>query len=452
VSAVTARTVGRLGAAPLLAVLLLGRLALSAGAFHLRAVDILPLLLLVVTALGLLRLRRWGWILAHLGLGLAVPAVYLNAARMTAVETVGFVVAAAALLLALGWPAVQGEFGVSSGYRLVLGIAVSDLFLILILRQLDPLHVWREMTSIGYGALWRIPAIGIYFAGIWVRTARWGLLLRPIKRCTTARLFPIYIISYMANNVLPFRMGDLYRAYIAGKKESISKAAALTTVAVERVFDGLTMLLFLVITSLFFPFPAAIRKTLRVGGVGFLGVLAVCYLMLWQQEKARRLLARVVGRLPENLAGRLMRLADAVFDGMIALKGPREMIGVNVYSILTWGLEALMYHLTLLAFGYQPPFYISLTTLAVVNLFIIVPGPPGYFGPFEYACVLVLGLPQVGIPKEVAMAYALILHVVGQWIPSTALGLVFMWREHVSFHEVEASQREPRPVAEGAAG
>jgi glycosyltransferase 2 family protein len=324
----------------------------------------------------------------------------------------------------------------------VFGIAVCDLFLILILRNMDVHRVIAEVASIRGGALWLVPAVIVYFAAIWVRTTRWGYILNPVKRCTTKRLFPIYVISYMANNVLPLRMGDVYRAYIVGKREGVRKAAALITVAVERVFDGLTMLLFLLIASLFFPFPEQIRETLRVGGIAFLGILLICYVLLWRRRATQALIERLLPRLPAKHQTRVRVLVDSLFTGLAVLQGPRDLLGVTLYSVITWGLEAGMYGLTLNAFGIAQPPYVSLTLLAVVNLFIIVPGPPGYFGPFEAACVLVLGAPAFGVRKEMALAFALILHVVGQWIPSTALGLFYMWREHISFGEVPQSDKE----------
>jgi len=217
----------------------------------------------------------------------------------------------------------------------------------------------------------------------------------------------------------------------------VSKAAALTTVAVERVFDGLTMLLFLVITSFFFPFPAQIQQALRIGGFVFLGVLALCYIMLWQQKLAQHIISSLLSFLPPGLQNKLQTLVESIFTGMSVLRGAKDMVAVNGLSIVTWVMEAVMYHFVLLAFDIPQPFYVSLTLLAVVNLFIIVPGPPGYFGPFEFACKIVLTVSSIGVSEQRAIAYALILHVVGQWLPSTLLGLYYMWREHISFHEVE---------------
>ena len=49
------------------------------------------------------------------------------------------------------------------------------------------------------------------------------------------------LIGLMANNVAPARVGELVRAYLLGERESMSKSTALGTIAVDRAFDGLTL-------------------------------------------------------------------------------------------------------------------------------------------------------------------------------------------------------------------
>ena len=96
-----------------------------------------------------------------------------------------------------------------------------------------------------------------------------------------------------------------------------------------------------------------------------------------------------------------------------------------------------MFHLVLLAFGQNQPLYVAFATMAVVNLGIIIPAGSGYVGTFEAFCALILG--AYGVEPELAEAYALVVHA-AQWVPSTLLGLVFMWTEHISFGEVAAGE------------
>ncbi len=323
--------------------------------------------------------------------------------------------------------------------RITIGLLISAGLLFLVFRGIDFGEVWAAMRDIE--PLWLLLAIAVYFGGIVVRTTRWGLLMRSVKPCSTWRLFPIYVISYMANNVLPLRIGDIYRAYIVGKKEHVSKSATLVTIVVERIFDGLTMLLLLSIAVMLYPVSnPAIQKTLDIGSTIFIGAILACYLFLFNRKLAHRAFAMIVVWFPIRLRPRLSEMFNNLFIGLGILKGVGSMLNILVLSILTWLVEALSYHIVLISFGFSGNFVVAVSAMALVNLFIIAPAGPGYFGPFEFACVAILGSRGYGamtsFNQETATAFALILHVVVQWIPSTLLGLIFMWREHISFREI----------------
>ncbi len=333
--------------------------------------------------------------------------------------------------------------------RIAIGLLISAGLLFLVFRGIDFDEVWAAMR--GIEPAWLMLAIVVYFVGIVVRTTRWGLLMRSVKPCSTWRLFPIYIISYMANNVLPLRIGDLYRAYIVGKKEHVSKSATLVTIVVERIFDGLTMLLLLSIAVMLYPVSnPAIQKTLDIGSAIFIGAILICYLFLFNQNLAQKAFNVIVVWFPSRLRPRLTEMFNNLFIGLGTLKGIGIMFNILMLSILTWLVEALSYHIVLISFGFSGNFVVAVSAMALVNLFIIAPAGPGYFGPFEFACVAILGSRGYGamtsFSQETATAFALILHVVVQWIPSTLLGMVFMWREHISFREIHDEN------AEGAVG
>ncbi len=325
-------------------------------------------------------------------------------------------------------------------FRIGAGIGISLFFLWMVFKDIEFQEIIQDIKDIQ--ALWLIPAIIAYFAGVWVRTARWGVLLRPIKRSSAAKLFPIYVISYMANNILPLRIGDIYRAWIVGKKENISKSAALVTIGVERIFDGLTMLGLLLIAILYVPIQdERVAKAVNIGGVVFLGAIAVCYVLILKRTWAEKLFEKVISITGSGANNKLIEIFDNLFHGLDALKNISDIAIVMSLSLSTWLIEALSYYLVLNAFGFFGSFIVALATMAMVNLMIIVPSAPGYFGPFELACFIILGRSGygslTGFVETTAAAYALILHVVVQWIPSTCLGLIYMWKEHISFKEIE---------------
>ena len=78
---------------------------------------------------------------------------------------------------------------------------------------------------------------------------------------------PVVVIGYMANNLLPMRLGELVRSYYVGEREGISKASALATVFVERVFDALTLLFFIAVIAPFVSVPGLAQSFAEKTGV-----------------------------------------------------------------------------------------------------------------------------------------------------------------------------------------
>src|SRR5512147_18292 len=127
-------------------------------------------------------------------------------------------------------------------WQLWLGLAVSAIFLWLALRNLKLEEVFGYLQTANYG--WLLPGIAVYFLAVGGRTWRWHYLLKPLKEVSLRRLFPVVTIGYMGNNVYPARAGELLRAYVLKRNEQVSASASLATIVVEKMFDGLVMLLF----------------------------------------------------------------------------------------------------------------------------------------------------------------------------------------------------------------
>ena len=122
-----------------------------------------------------------------------------------------------------------------NNWRIWIGLAVSGLFLLLLLLRVDRQEIVSALSNANY--LYVAPAIGLYFIAVYFRSIRWAYLLSPIGPFPVNRLYPVVIIGYMANNLLPARLGELVRSYYLAQRETVSGSTALATVAVERVYD-----------------------------------------------------------------------------------------------------------------------------------------------------------------------------------------------------------------------
>ncbi len=331
-------------------------------------------------------------------------------------------------------------------WRLWLGLAVSVGFIALALRGQDLGQVRHALGEADYRFL--PPALLLYFAGVWVRALRWQALLSPVRRLSARTIFPVVVIGYMANNILPWRIGEFVRAYVLREREGIATSASLATIAVERICDGLTMLAFLLCASLFIPLDDELRR-IAWGAATVFGVLLLVLVAIVASAALRGRLLRLVTRsLPAALAARLVGLVESFIDGLRILRSGRALARVAAFSIVAWGLESAMYLTIAPAFRLPlgPPE--ALLTTAVANLATLIPSTPGYIGVFETGVgIVVSGL--LGYERALALSYAIVVHA-ALYFPITLWGLYYWTRSQFSFGAVRRSSEttlaEPLPT------
>lgn len=327
------------------------------------------------------------------------------------------------------------------------GFAVMAVMFFLLLRDIDWQNLWSAFTQ--FHALWLVPALCVYLSGYLIRGIRWEILLSPVKKCHFRNIFPTLIIGFMANNLLPARAGEFVRAYLNGTKEKISRSASLATIVLERIFDGLTMIIMLGIAlSLgnlpihFENMPPDIQKAIHVSPYVFGVAFLLLFLMLIFKNVAVGFINFLTGHAPAHMRKPLNKIAHTFFDGLKILKNARESFLVLATSFAAWTCEFASYYLLALGMGIAPSplsFWSSALLMAVVNIAILIPNAPGGFGLFEYAGVKILV--PFGLSKELALGYMLILHLV-VWIPINLLGLYFMSRDHLSLGKLEKSSEK----------
>jgi uncharacterized protein (TIRG00374 family) len=328
-------------------------------------------------------------------------------------------------------------------WRLWLGLGISVVFIALALRGQDLGQIRGALRAADYRFL--PPALLLYFTGVWVRALRWRALLTPVRRLRARDLFPVVVIGYMANNILPWRIGEFVRGYVLREREGIPTSASLATIAVERIFDGLTMLAFLLVASLFIPLDAAVRRVAGAATIIFSLTLLVLFVVVFSDHFRNRLLALVLRPLPAALATRLGALVESFVGGLRILRSGRELAIVALCSLLAWGLESAMYLMIAPAFGLPLGPAGSLMTTAVANLATLIPSTPGYIGVFETGVGLVVN-GVLGYEKALALSYAIVVHA-ALYFPITLWGLYYWFRAHLSFGAVRAGAARERENA-----
>jgi uncharacterized protein (TIRG00374 family) len=329
-------------------------------------------------------------------------------------------------------------------WKFWVGAGVSAFFVIIALRGLDLGQVWQDIQAARYG--WLLPGVLAYFVGVWARTWRWHYLLRPIKPISLTKMWPVVVIGYMGNNVYPFRAGEVIRAYILKKKEGVSMSASIATILVERIFDGLVMLLFVFIALPITPgLPDWLRQIIILASLAFLGALILFFGLAALPQTSRNLYRWVIGNfVPARLQAKMLALADRFMEGLTSLTRLQDVLMIFFTSIIIWLLETIKYWFVMHAFNFSVSFFALMLMNGVVNLATTLPSAPGYIGTFDGPGIEVLKV--FGVSPTVAAAYTLVLHA-ALWLPITVLGFWYMARESLSWRDfdkaVEESRHEP---------
>ncbi len=313
-------------------------------------------------------------------------------------------------------------------WQLWIGLAISLFFLVWAVRQVNSFsEVVAALPRANYGLVGL--ALVAYFIGVWLRALRWQCLLAPLKSLSVRKLFPVVVIGYMANDVLPARIGELVRAYILSEREGVSKSSSLATIFLERIFDGIVLLLFAVVVSLFIPLGEGLQNIVRIAAVVFALAIVVFLIMAFSPNTANKVLSSLLKYSPQKVRTRVGGFAASFIDGLQALQRGRLLVSVIALSAAAWLCEAGMYYIIGVGFKLIQPFHVFLLTAVVANIGTMVPSSPGYVGTFEALSVFTLGLFKVN--PDLAMSYTLILHV-ALLVPVTLLGFFYLWQHQLS--------------------
>ncbi len=334
---------------------------------------------------------------------------------------------------------------------LALGLAISAGFVYLAIRGLNLAEVWGDIQTARYW--WLIPGVAVYFVAVWARTWRWHYLLRPIKRIRLNELFPVVVIGYMGNNVYPFRAGEVIRAWVLERNEDVKISASLATIIVERIFDGLVMLIFVFVALPFAPIPPPFDRIVIGMTALFFGALLAFFLLALRPALTRRLYTAVIGRLMpvETVRAFTLTQADRFMEGLSSLRSPVDMLMTLVSSVLIWLTETTKYWFVMHAFDFEVSFFVLMLMTAVVNLATTLPSSPGYVGTFDQPGIEILKV--FGVVPSTAAAYTVVLHA-ALWLPITLLGFFYMAQQGVRWKDFQrarqaAQQVEPEaPVAQ----
>lgn len=337
---------------------------------------------------------------------------------------------------------------------LALGTLVSGVVIVLIARQLDLELLWESLRTANYA--WVIPAAVLAALGLYTRAIRWQVLLGGGLRMS--RTFHVMNIAYMLNAVLPMRLGEVARAWLASRGEDgVPFFHTASTIVVERLLDLLAVAVFLAIGLVVGPVPDVLRTTGLITTVLALGGFLFLVLLAAKRSWATALFEAVAGRLPvlkdSPLRPRLRMMFDHLLDGLQPIARIGSLSSVLVWTLISWGVSFLTGVVLMLVIYPQADAVATLLFIASASFAVALPAVPGNVGPYEGSILLALGaLGYTATPEGLAAgtAFAIIVHATNLGVNS-ALGIIGMLAEGVSLSQItQQAEREAPPPAEVA--
>ncbi len=282
-----------------------------------------------------------------------------------------------------------------------LGLAFGAGFLALALRDTDSEQIF---TALGRADWWlTLPFLLALFLFYWVKTWRWRILLGPSLATRTATLFPAVMIGYAGSTVLPMQLGEVLRIYVTSRRHDLAASTVLATIALERIFDLLTILVLLGVTLLFENTAAPV---LREAGyvVAAIALTAVAFttLIIGWSRQFLALAGRLAGVLPEAIRERVMGQVRAGTATLATMRDPRLLAAVSATSFLQWVFMWLCCYLSLAAFDLDVPISAAYVVLSTTIVAVTFPSSPGFVGNIQFAYTLALTAYGVSAPQAFA--------------------------------------------------
>ncbi|MEJ2348896.1 MAG: lysylphosphatidylglycerol synthase transmembrane domain-containing protein [Anaerolineales bacterium] len=288
-------------------------------------------------------------------------------------------------------------------WRILPGVLLSLIALAAVFYFVDLKEVGHAFEEADYWYL--IPVVVVYTTALGIRGLAWRALLSdepPFKQ-----VFLILNAGYLLNNILPFRLGEIGRAFLLGRK-GLGFWRVFTTILIERAFD-MALVAGMVLSTLPFIWGAsrAQQVALLVAGVVLAGMAAL-HLLARHQARALSIFERLGSRWPPLLQLGKDRI-EAFFAGLSALTDVRRFLKVLGLMVVNWFLAVVAQFLLLRAFVPSAHLLWAVFGQGIVALGVAVPSSPAYVGVLEAAWVGALSL--VGVPPAEALAYAFASHL-----------------------------------------
>ena len=298
-----------------------------------------------------------------------------------------------------------------------------------VFHDIDYRELWHNMSAVNWW--WILPAVVVDILSYVCQGLRWQLLLRHFGRVTTLEATKAVYAGLFLNEILPLRVGELFRTYIISRWLSIKFISAIPSVVVERLFDAIWLGAGIGITAIFIHVPENLTTAADHIGIAILFVTGIfLYLIVFRKQNARAPARKRIGWKPLRI---VVVFFQTIADEIKVLGTSRFFYLSFAASSLILILQILAFWFVMLAYGLTPSLWIGTAVLLLLHLGTVLPNAPSNVGTYQLLCVV--GLTFFGVDKTVAAAFSVVVFII-LTLPLWAVGLFAIGRCGMTLREI----------------
>lgn len=319
-----------------------------------------------------------------------------------------------------------------------LGILVSLLAALFVLRELDFNLLGEALTQAQF--VYILPCISLLLFGLLTRAMRWRVLLS--SGLPFWRSFHIMNVAYLVNGVLPLRIGEVARIFLANRADPpVPMIKTAVTVVVERLLDLLAVVMLVAFALAAGDIPPVLRSAgVVMGIISLVGFLSLIWLSR-QRRLAHWLMNGMVGIIPPIKRIHPTALLDHLLDGLAPLARLRTLINALFWTGISWAFSVVAGYILMYTFYDTPSWSVTCLYIAAAAFAIAVPATIGSLGVYEASILIALDSMGYSNPATIAIAFAVIVHAVNVFVHSVTGAIGFI-HEGVSLEQLSQGVRE----------
>ncbi len=325
--------------------------------------------------------------------------------------------------------------------RRAFAYAVAAAGLVWVFHDVEWAKLLKNVTGLAWG--WVALAVGLDIVSYVGQGVRWSLLLKPVGAISVWRTTQAVYASLFVNEVVPFHLGEIARAYPVSRWLAAPLVAVVPSMALERLFDGIWLAAGIGITAIFVPLPHNLLEAGDIFGLAMLALTLVLLFLLVRKARAR----------PDDPEGEDRRPGPArwIIVNLRKVEGGLRSIGLSRLSAAAFAVsflivlfQAFSFWLILKAYGLGLSFWVGAAVFLIVRFGTVLPGAPGNLGLYQLFCVL--GLTLFGVDKTAAAGFSIVVYVLLS-IPLWALGFLALGRTGMTLATLKAKIKERGTLA-----